>query len=110
MVNKFNRSNFYKLNTVNNKLERDLIMDNWDQFIITKEVMIQPIINSDIGRPDLCSIRFYGTDQYWWILSKYNNIMDWWNDVQIGMVIAIPNSEDIQDFYLRCSSAKKLYN
>lgn len=89
---------------VNGDLEIDLIKNNWDLFKIKRRIGFDGITRVDIGRPDIFSIRIYGSMKYWWILSKVNNIDDWWNDVEIGQDIIVPDIQDITDFYLSVKS------
>lgn len=81
--------------------ERDMILSNWDLFEIKRPIRYDTIKRQDIYRPDLLSIRIYGSVSFWWIISKVNNIDDWWNDVFVGKDIIIPDKNDISDFNLK---------
>jgi len=99
MPNKYKRTNFMAEEIVDGILEKDLVNNNWDLFEIKRPMTFFTISTSYIQRPDLLSIKLYGKMSYWWIVSKVNNIDDWWNDVSIGDVIDVPNIRDIEDWY-----------
>jgi hypothetical protein len=105
-MSKFNRDNFYKQVTVNGILENDLINYNWDLFQIKRPLQYVTLTNQFIQRPDLLSYYLYRDQSYWWILAKYNNLDDWWNDVSSGMNISVPSLQDISDWQLRCLGTK----
>jgi hypothetical protein len=64
-------------------------------FKITRPVSFDTIKYYDIGRPDVLSVRIYENMFYWWILCKFNNIDDVWNDMFIGMDIVVPHENDL---------------
>jgi hypothetical protein len=39
----------------------------------------------------------YGSDQYWWILMKYNQVFDVFNDLYEGQVLSVPDRMDVDD-------------
>lgn len=88
-------------------VEKDLILNNWDLFEINRPIGYDNLASIELHRPDLLSIRIYGTMSYWWILLKVNHIDDIWNDMSIGMDLIIPNAADIIDWVLRVRSRKK---
>ena len=88
-------------------LERDMILSNWDLFNIKRPVRFENIKRQDIQRPDLFSLRVYGTMSFWWILSKVNQIDDWWNDVGVGQDIVVPHRQDIVDFNLKLRARQR---
>lgn len=63
------------------------------------------ITNQEL-RPDLLSYRIYGDTQYWWLLLKYNNILDI-NELYNGRIIRYPSLDDIEYMYERASILKK---
>jgi len=98
--NKYRRTNFIQDATVDGILEKDLVDNDWDLFEIKRPMTFFTLGASYIQRPDLLSIKLYGKDNYWWILSKANpDIMDWWNDPKVGDVIKVPDIRDIEDWY-----------
>jgi hypothetical protein len=102
---KYNRSNFMASHEVNSgKLEIDILVSDWDLFAPINGFMYSYIQPMDIMRPDLLALRLYGRQDYWWIVSKFNNIDDWWNDCYIGMTLKIPMPIDIENFYLSVKS------
>jgi hypothetical protein len=107
MFNKYKRTNFLPTVETENGLEKDLIMSHWDLFKIKRPLRFDIIRQTDLKRPDLFSLRLYRNITYWWIISKYNRIDDWFNDVYVGMDIAIPDVQDIEDYYLEFKSKVK---
>ena len=103
---KYSRVNFYKQIVVNNKLENDLVKNYWELFEIKRPLSYINLTRQHLQRPDLLSYSVYGDQQFWWIISKFNHIDDWWNDVEIGASIAIPNMADIDDWYINVLQSK----
>jgi hypothetical protein len=106
-LNKYRRTNFQEQKEVNDILEYDLVKNNWDLFELNRETTFYTIPQSFLQRPDLISIKLYGNQIYWWIIAKVNQIDDWWNDVNPGDVIQVPNIRDIEDFYLRLRARRR---
>lgn len=107
-MSKFNRSNFYKKSEVDGRIECDLAYTYFnDYFEITRPLRYYAIERVDIQRPDLLSVKIYGKEDFWWIIGEYNAIDDWWNDLEIGQVINIPDKQDIDDFYLNVKKVMK---
>ena len=97
--NKYRRTNFTEEVIVDGIIEQDLVDNNWDLFEIKRPMTFFTLTRSYIQRPDLLSLKLYGKMAYWWILSKANNIDDWWNDINVGDVIDVPSIRDIEDWY-----------
>ena len=96
---KYKRTNFLDDLEVNGLLEKDLLKNYFDLFQIKRPLNTFTITRDFIGRPDLLSIVIYDNIDFWWILGKYNQIDDWWNDIEIGDIIYIPSVLDIEDWY-----------
>lgn len=107
MISKLKRTNFYKKEIVNNKQEYDLVKNYWDLFKIKRPLRYTNITRDFFQRPDILSYSVYGDVNYWWIISKFNLIDDWWNDLHIGDVISIPDKKDIDDFFIQVYINKK---
>lgn len=92
-------SKFYPKSIVNGIQENDLLSNYYNQYFkIKRDVGFYTLRDQDIYRPDLLSNSVYGSPALWWILFKYNNIDDVWNDLEVGMTIHIPSLSDIEDF------------
>ena len=104
MKDKYDRTNILPTTSGTDYLEKDLILSNWDLFEIKRPIQYNSIKRQDIGRPDLLSLRIYGTMSYFWILAKVNAIDDFWNDMVIGRDIIIPDVYDIKDWVLKMRS------
>jgi hypothetical protein len=105
-MNKFKRTNFYKTENIYGQAEQDLVMNYWDLFTTKRPIGYYTLTTDDIQRPELVSAKVYGDIRYWWILSKYNHIDDWWNDVYIEQTINIPSRLDIDDWLTAVKKAK----
>ena len=102
MFKKYNRSDYIEIAELDSgSLERDLLLSNWDLFDNKRGYTFRYLTADDIQRPDLFCLRMYGRIDWWWILSKFNSIDDWWNDVFSGMRVKVPNITDIEEFYLK---------
>jgi len=99
-MNKYKRTNFMNTQEVDGNIEMDMAQTYWDLFKIKRPISFDTIYRSDLQRPDLFSYRVYSRIDWWWIISKVNHIDDWWNDVEIGQDIIVPNERDIEDYYL----------
>jgi hypothetical protein len=110
-MSRFNRTNFYPKVVIENSDGIDVNINEfgnsyYDQFFeIKRELTLYTIKQEDIQRPDLISFKIYGTDQYWWILMKYNQIADIWNEIVEGNIIYAPNVLDITDFVISATKA-----
>lgn len=105
-MSKYNRTNFYKQEIISNRLENDMVKNYWDLFKIKRPLRYLSLSRQFIQRPDLLSYSVYGDVSYWWILSKFNQIDDWWNDVVVGTNISIPDVRDIDDFFINVLTLK----
>lgn len=92
------RTNFLTTNNVDGIDEKDLGSIDFgdydfgaDAYYICKQ--------QDIGRPDIISMRIYGTTNYWWFLMRYNGISDVWNDIREGLVIKFPSYEMVREAF-----------
>lgn len=97
---RFDRSNFYNLEIVDDIQEYDLVMTSFDKFEINRPTTFYTVLESDLKRPDIISIKNYGKMDYWWIIFKINGIDDPQNDLSAGDVLKIPDVIDVEDWYL----------
>lgn len=106
-MSRFSRTNFYYKNIIDGNLEIDLLNNFYNLvFKIKRPLSFYTLRQQDLQRPDLISYKIYGDVNYWWILFKYNQIDDIWNDLEIGQVISIPSKQDIEDFYIESRKLK----
>lgn len=56
------------------------------------------ITETDVGRPDLISLKLYGTIDYWWMLMRANGISDVFNDLFVGLKIKVVPVNMMDDF------------
>jgi hypothetical protein len=93
-----NRSELLNLFNNNGVMERDLIMTKWGSFVARRPVNYYVLSYIDLQRPDLISEKALGSNAYWWIIMKWNNIHDIWNDLIEGETLEIPSLQDIYDW------------
>ena len=96
---KYDRTNFLAKSIAKDSEEWDFILNNWDLFVIKRPLGFDSVKYEDMQRPDILSYRIYRDSSIWWILCKFNQIDDVWNDLYVGMDLLIPDIEDINDFY-----------
>ena len=107
MADKYIRTNFLESNIINGKLEYDLLDCHYDLLNIVRPLYLYEVTYDDIGRPDRLSRNIYGGDQqYWWIVLKYNNICDVYNELYPTQLLYAPNEKDIQDWFLKIQQLK----
>lgn len=104
---RYTMSKYYPVNTINGLPDLDLLNNFFSlAFQIKRNFTVYTLKEQDLYRPDLLSFKIYGDPALWWILFKYNNIDDVWNDLSVGQVIYIPNVADIEDFIVACKNLK----
>ncbi len=112
-LDRYNRSNFFKNQIVTTTLfgrkkEADLITNSFNEFAFKRPMETHTVTDDDILRPDLISIKFYERISFWWIIAKVNDIEDFWNDIEVGDVLNIPDIEDIEEFYTTIRKRNRL--
>jgi len=85
--------------TIDGTVEKDINDSQWSKFVIERPISYYSVSQADIQRPDLISNKVYGNTQYFWVLMKFNQIDDIWNDLSAGDVLKCPNSFDIEQFF-----------
>ena len=112
MNNKYNRSNFIpKFIDKENAIEEYALSDsNWDRYFQTKYPTTSYTLQlSDLQRPDLISFNVYKKADYWWVIMKFNNIIDPFTELsEPGLVFNIPDVKDIQDFYMNVKNKRRV--
>ena len=99
-MSRFNRTNFFPVDNVNGRAERDLAKNFFnDLFVARRPMRFYSVERADLLRPDIISIRAYNKMDYWWIICRVNKIVDVWNDLEAGDIIQVPDVQDIVDFY-----------
>lgn len=59
------------------------------------------------GAADAISKAFYGTEDLWWIICLYNNIIFPLIDLYVGSVVRIPNLDQINFFLSKVNSSSR---
>lgn len=93
------RNDFLQTITVNGIQEKDINNMQWDKMTINRPITYYRISYNDIQRPDIISQKVYSTMQYFWVLMKFNEIDDVWNDLHEGDVIKCPSALDIEQYF-----------
>jgi hypothetical protein len=99
-MSRYTRSNFYDKVNTDNIIEFDFISQKIKNFKVKRPVQYYVIKIQDIQRPDMLSLKLYGSMDYWWFIGITNQIYDWWNDIVPGNVISYPDIRDIEEWYL----------
>ena len=108
-----NRSQFISSINIDGIIEKDFLLNSFNEFKWTRPIKLYTLTYDDYMRPDLMSIRVYGDMSYWWILLKANPGLDdiyndfayddvteneYPNSYRIGSVIKCPHIQDIKDY------------
>lgn len=54
-----------------------------------------------VNRPDLISLKSYGTYNFGWLISLHNNILDPFSEYSLGRIVDIPSLDDYYRYYNR---------
>ena len=100
-MGKFNRTNFYRQNLVDNVVENDLAFNGYDDYSFKRPRTYYTVKQEDLYRPDLISLKALGSIDYWWIIMKINSIDDVYNDMFLGKSLQIPSIADCEAFYIQ---------
>ena len=99
-IDKFSRTKFFEKNIVDGILECDLPSNGWDDFDFRRPKKFYTVVDMDIQRPDLISLKNYSVPNLWWVIMKFNDIGDVWNDLEAGMELTIPNRKDAEEYMI----------
>lgn len=105
--NKFDRSNFYipSVNdetTLSNVLDYDLSNSYFYLFTSDPEKLrYYQLEREDSGRPDMISFKAYNQMDFWWIILKFNDIIDPFSELVEGVVLKIPQITEINTWYTK---------
>lgn len=104
-IDKYTRSRFYSTNTVNGIQEPDFLTNKFKDFAFKRPRQYYTVKHEDIQRPELISFKVYGSVNYWWIIMKVNNIEDVWHDLHVGVILEIPNINDVEEYVIKSRRA-----
>lgn len=95
MSSRYNRTDFLKTESVNGVSEKDLLTSSFRNYSFKRPLVNYRLQYEDYMRPDLISLKIYGTQDYWWVILKCNpEIEDIWNDYNVtGDTITVNASE-----------------
>ena len=99
MADKYNRSRFFEKNVAHGTLECDLVSNSFADITFKRPFIFHYVKSEDLHRPDLLSFKYFGQVNLWWIIAKLNDIEDFFNDLEEGMILKIPAKTDIQEYY-----------
>lgn len=90
------RTNFLQSNDVDGVEEYDLGSMDFGDFDFG-EVQYYVVKEHEVCRPDIISLKTYGTTNYWWFIMWFNGITDIWNDLREGMLLAYPSLDMLRE-------------
>lgn len=93
------RTNFIDIVTADGVQEKDINSMQWEKFVTNRPLSYYKLSYADLQRPDLICQKVYGSQQYFWVLMKFNEIDDIWNDIKVDDVLMCPNALDIDQFF-----------
>jgi hypothetical protein len=93
------RTKFFQKVRVKSIDQLDHLHNNLSKFQMGYEPSYYRVDSVDLMRPDMISYTVYGTVDYWWIILLVNEIMDAFNDLEVGMLLTIPNTLDVANFF-----------
>lgn len=93
------RLKFYNLVTVDNIKEVDYMSSALKDFSPRHELSTYRVTEQDLLAPDLISHNVYGTEQYWWIILRFNKIVNPFIELEVGDLLYIPNLIDVYELY-----------
>ncbi len=94
------RKFFFDEVTVDGNVELDFLKTRLNKLNI-KTFDMYRIDAVTAGRPDLVSLKYYGTYDLGWLICEHNKFKDPINDLSIGRVIQIPSLTEYYQFYNR---------
>lgn len=92
MRNALNRENVHSQYFTGDVIEYDLGTVNLDGYDFG-EYSWAVIRDNEYCRPDLISLRLYGTSNLWWFICWYNGFQDPWHDLQPDTGVKYPSLE-----------------
>tara|TARA_R110001592_G_scaffold362233_3_gene675465 strand:+ start:10689 stop:11006 length:318 start_codon:yes stop_codon:yes gene_type:complete len=98
-MSKYKRENFSNKNNVNGINEVDLPNNKFNEYKFGNQTTYYKVREGEIQRPDLICYNVYGTTDKWWLLMKYNKVEDVWNDLFVGMILEVPSTRDLEQYY-----------
>lgn len=95
-----NRERFYEIIEFNRNLELDYLASNLKELEL-ETIDFFRITASTQYRPDLISLKYFGTYHLGWLLARYNEFLDPVEDFEIGVLLRIPDIREFYQFYSR---------
>lgn len=85
MISRYNRTDFLKTESVDGVEEKDLLSSTYNEYKFKRPMVNYRLQYEDYCRPDIISLKAYGTQDYWWVVLKCNpQIEDIWNDFVVS--------------------------
>jgi hypothetical protein len=95
IMSKLNRTNFLETASASYGKEKVLTSNDFMKYKFIYPMSYYRISNDDVGRPDIISLKLYKSIDFWWMLMKYNEVDDVWNELYPGLTLKVP---DVRDF------------
>ena len=94
--NKYRRTNFLTPFDNAGVEELDLSSTHFGMFVPKSKVRLYQIDDFEEFRPDIICNNIYRNTHYWWILLKFNDIIDHFTELKQGLIIKVPTESDIK--------------
>lgn len=94
------RKFFYDEGSVNGRKELDYLTTRLNTIQLESVTFFRVDVVTE-KRPDLISVKFYGTYDLGWMIAEHNNIQDPIEGFTAGLVIKIPSITEYYQFYNR---------
>jgi hypothetical protein len=78
--------------------EVDLVTNDISRYIFRYPTTTYRVVSTDVQRPDRIASKLYGSQEYWWLLMKYNSIDDVWNELYGGLLLTVPDIRDLDEY------------
>ena len=79
--------------------ELDFLNHNLTGFVMRRRPLYYRVSQGDLQMPDNIAWKTYKDERLWWVICLINQINSPCSDLQVGMLLTIPDILDIYDFF-----------
>ena len=96
MMNVTNRTTMLPCVEVDSITQLDISRIDFKDYDFGKDSYFM-IKSNEYARPDLMSLRVYGTPSYWWFVMWYNGFSDPWHDLMPNTIFKVPQLTRVEE-------------